>query len=61
MDGLYPQGFFAFGAVKIQSYKKSGIHIQIFITIKTWIKSHENANEFAKGILAKSAFLNSSN
>jgi len=59
---VHPDGFMAcFGSVKApKDYKKSGIHINDLVTIiKTWIKSHENADEFAKGILARSALFNS--
>ena len=61
---VHPQGFLAaFGTVKApKDYKKSGIHINDLVTIiKTWIKSHENADQFTKGILARSALFNSPN
>ena len=59
---VHPDGFMAcFGSVKApKDYKKSGIHINDLVSIiKTWIKSHENADQFAKGILARSALFNS--
>ena len=59
---VHPDGFMAcFGSVKApKDYKESGIHINDLVTIiKTWIKSHKNADQFAKGILARSALFNS--
>ena len=52
---VHPDGFMAcFGSVKApKDYKESGIHITDLVTIiKTWVKSHENADLFAKKILA---------
>ena len=52
---VHPDGFMAcFGSVKApKDYKDSGIEITDMVTmIKTWIKSHENAERFAKTVLA---------
>jgi hypothetical protein len=61
---VHPDGFMAcFGSVKVpKDYKESGIHINDFVTmVKTWIKSHENADLFVKKVLATGVFTISPN
>ena len=58
---VHPDGFMAcFGSVKApKDYKKSGIHINDLVTIiKTWIKSHENADNFAEALIARAGVSN---
>lgn len=52
---VHPEGFMAcFGSVKApKDYNDSEINITDLITmIKTWVKSHENAERFVKTVLA---------
>ena len=49
-----------FGSVKApKDYRDSGISIDDLTTVvKTWIKSHENADAFAASLIARAGFPN---
>lgn len=63
LEGLFPDGWFfhpdgfmaCFGSVKApKDYRQSGITLDDLTTvIKTWIKSHENADNLAKALIAR--------